>query len=124
MDLYSDHAEISEKIDDDSDYNAKITDLDEEIKIEEEANIKSEVIEETNNFEPLQIIGEKRENVNRSTLENENKKIKAEFVVLEESDYKQETQDIKNLKFGDLNNQVITVLPKLMRRVIFMVNSF
>ena len=57
-------------------------------------------------------------------MENENKKIKAEFVVLEESDYKQETQDIKNLKFGDLNNQVITVLPKLMRRVIFMVNSF
>jgi hypothetical protein len=43
-------------------------------------------------------------------LENENKKIEAEFVVSEESDYKQETQDIEELKFGDLNNRVNTVV--------------
>ena len=39
----------------------------------------------------------------------ENKKIKEEFVVLEESDYKQESQEIEELNLGDLNNQVTNI---------------
>ena len=100
MDLNSDQAEMSEKI----------IDLDLEIKIEEKGNIKTEVIEETNNSERHQIIGEKRKNQERLTSENENKKIKEEFVVFEESDYKQEHQEIEELNLNDLNKQVIKIL--------------
>ena len=99
MDLNSDQAEMSEKI----------IDLDLEIKIEEKVNIKTEVIEETNNSERHQIIGEKRKNQERSNSENENKKIKEEFVVFEESDYEREPQEIRELNFDDLNNQVIKI---------------
>ena len=36
----------------------------------------------------------------------ENKKIKEEFVVFEELDYKEETPDITEINRADLNNQV------------------
>ena len=39
----------------------------------------------------------------------ENKKIKEEFEVLEESDYKQELQEIEELNLDDLNNQVTNI---------------
>ena len=108
MDLNSDYAEILKKIDEDLDSDEKITDLGLEIKIEE--NIKIEIIEKTNNSEPHQIIGEKRKNNEISTLENEHKKIKEEFVVFEESDYKQEPQEIEEINLDDSNNQVIKIL--------------
>ena len=110
MDLNSDQAEIFEEIDVDLDSTEKITDLDLEIKIEVKGNIKTEVIEKTNNSEPHQIIGEKRKNEKISTLKNENKKIKEEFVVFEESDYKQEPQEIEEINLDDSNNQVINIL--------------
>ena len=108
MDFNSDHAEILEKIDEDLDSDEKKADLGLEIKIEE--NIKIEVIEKTNNSEPHQIIGEKRKNDEISTLENEHKKIKEEFVVFEESDYKQEPQFIEEINLDDSKNQVINIL--------------
>ena len=80
--------------------------MDEEIK-SYEGNIKTEV-EETNNYEPPQRIREKRHfNEKKSDLENQNKKIKEEFVVFEELDYKQQPEEINEIHFDDLNNQVI-----------------
>ena len=109
MDLNSDQAEIFEEIDVDLDSTEKITDLDLEIKIEVKGNIKTGVIEETNNSGRHQIIGEKRKNQERSNSENRNKKIKEEFVDLEESDYKQEPQEVEDLNLCDSNNQVINI---------------
>ena len=40
----------------------------------------------------------------------ENKKIKDEYEVLEESDYKQDPQEIEELNIDDLNNEVTTVI--------------
>ena len=112
MDLNSDYAEILKKIDEYLDSDEKITDLGLEIKteiIEEGGNIKAEVFEETNNSEPLLITGEKRKNEDRSNLKN--KKIKEEFVVfVEESDYKQEPQEIEELHLDNFDNQVIKML--------------
>jgi macrodomain Ter protein organizer (MatP/YcbG family) len=90
----------------------EITDLELEIKIEksdEKVNIKTEVTEETINSKLIQIIGEKRHfNVEISNLEN--KRIKEEFVVFEEFDYKKEPQKITDIIFDDLNNQVILII--------------
>ena len=79
MDGNLDHLEIFEKMDEKVYPGEEITDLEIEVKIEkldETANIKSEVCEETNNSEPLQIIGEKRKNQETSNLEDETKKLK------------------------------------------------
>ena len=86
MDVNSDHIEIVQKIDEK--VKSEITDLELEVKIEktdETGKIKIEVFEEENNSEALQIIGEKRKSQERSDLENENKKIKEEFVIFEEN---------------------------------------
>jgi hypothetical protein len=89
--------------------DAAMTDFELEVKIEkrdEKGDIKTEVFEE-NNSASFQIIGEKRKNTERSYLENENKKIKEEFVIFEELDYKLESQEIVEINLGVLNNQVI-----------------
>ena len=81
-----------------------IRDLELEIKIEkldQKGNVKTKIFEEKNIPEPHQIIGEKRKNQEISNFQNENKKIKEEFVVFEESDHKQE-----EINQDDLNNQV------------------
>jgi hypothetical protein len=65
MHLNSAHVEIFDNIDEDVESEEVITDLDLEIKREkmnEKINIKTEVLEETNNSELFQIIGEKRKN--------------------------------------------------------------
>jgi hypothetical protein len=85
----------------------EITDLELEVKVEkfdETGDITTEVFEKMNNSGSLKIIGEKRKN---KELYSENKKIKQEFVVFEESGYKQEPQEIKEINLGYLNNQVI-----------------
>ena len=112
MEVYSDHNEIMEKMDEDVYSGEKMTDLELEVKLEspcEIENIKTEVFEEQNNFEPLQIIGEKRKNQETSTFDN--KKIKEEFVIIEEVVYnqgpKEELQDIEEINLDDSNNQVI-----------------
>ena len=110
MEINSENVEIIEEMDEEVYSCEAITDLGLTLKIEERGNIKTEVIEEINNSELLQIIGEKRKNQERSNLENENKKIKEEFVVFEESNYKQEPQTSKELILEDLNNQVIHIL--------------
>jgi phosphotransferase system IIA component len=108
MEINSDSVEIIEKMDEEVNSGDEITDLELKIKKEEIENVKTEVI--PNNSEPHQIIGGKRKNKERSNLQNENKKIKDEFVVLEESDYKQEPTEIEELNLDDFNNQVITVV--------------
>ena len=85
MDVDSENVDFIEQVDKEVYACGDITDLDLEIKIEkldEERNIKTEVFEEKNNL-PSQFIGEKRKNEEISNLEN--KKIKQEFVVFEES---------------------------------------
>ena len=85
----------------------EITDLDLEIKIEKsdrKGNVKTEIFEEKSIPEPHQIIGEKRKNQEISNFENENKKIKGEFVVFEESDHEQKPDEMNQ---DDLNSQVI-----------------
>ena len=112
MEVNSDHVESIEEMDEEFYSGEEITYLELEVKLENldrKRNIKTEVFEEKNNFEPLQIIGDKRENQDTSNLENENKKIKEEFVVFEESDYKEEHQEIEEINLDDLNNQVIKV---------------
>ena len=104
MEINSDNVEIIEEVDS----CEGITDL--ELEIEVKTNIKTEVFDETNNADPHQIIGKKRKNNERSNLEIENKKIKDEFVLLEETDYKKEPQEIEELYLDDLNNQVINLL--------------
>ena len=86
-------------------FHEEITDL--EVKIElsgKTGNIKNEVFEEIKNSDSFRIVGEKRKNEEKLILEN--KKIKDEFVVFEESDYKQEPQTIEEPNLDDLNNQV------------------
>jgi hypothetical protein len=81
-----------------------------EVKIEnpdEVGNIKTEVFEEKNYFEPLQIIGEKRKNTESSNLEN--KKIKEEFELEKLSD-RQEPQDTKEISHDAWNNEVIKIM--------------
>jgi hypothetical protein len=110
MEVGLDRVKLFDIIDEEIQYDDVMTDFNLEVKIEnlnEKVNIKTEVFEGENYSEPLQIIGEKRKNTERSNLENENKKIKEEFVVFEESDYKQEPQEIVEINLSDLNNQVI-----------------
>ena len=66
---------------------------------------------------PSQIIGEKRKNQEISNLENENKKIKQEFVVFEE---KEEPQEIKKIRIeiDESNYQVIY------KHEVFSINHF
>ena len=114
MGVNSDQVDIFEKIEEVK-CDEEITDLELDVKIEnsdEQGNIKTEVFEE-NKFEHIQTIGKKRKNRERSNFENENKKIKEEFVVFNELDDqqcpKQEPREIKEINLDDLNNQVIQV---------------
>jgi hypothetical protein len=89
MEGNSDKVKILKKMDE-----QEITDLEVEVKkekMDETRNIKTEVFEQTNYSEPLQIIGEKRKN--QEILNLENKKIKEEIVLFEELDDKQSRQD-------------------------------
>ena len=117
MEGNSDHVENFENSDEKIKFDKEVTDLEFEVKIEktdENGKIKTEFFEEATNSEPLQIIGEKRRNKERSNLEIENKKIKEEFVVCEELDEKKEPQEIEEINLDDLDNQVIKVY--IMRR--------
>jgi hypothetical protein len=107
MDFNSELFKILEKSDKQMQNDETITNFEVIIdKTEENSDIKTEVFEE-NNSEPLEIIGEKRKNTERSNLGNGNKKVKEEFVVFEEFDDKQEDQAILELNSGGLNNQVL-----------------
>jgi hypothetical protein len=108
MGINSDHVEILEIMD--RELKSEITDLELEVKIEkldEERNIKTVVFEETNNFEPLRIIREKRKNQEISNSEIESKKFKEEF---EDLDHEQEPQKIKKNYLHDSNNQVTFIM--------------
>ena len=106
MEVSSDQVEIIEEIDEEVYSGEEVSFHDPEIKTEvhDEENIKNEGFEVRNNSEHLKIIGEKRKN--QETANSENKKIKEEFVVFEESDYKQEPQEIEEIHLSDLNTQV------------------
>jgi ribosomal 30S subunit maturation factor RimM len=111
MDVDSENVDFIEKLDKEVYACGGITDLDLQIKIEkldEKRNIKTEVFDEKN-IMPSQIIREKRKNEEISNLENENKKIKQEFVEFEEKDDKEEHQEIKGIRIeiDESNNQVI-----------------
>jgi hypothetical protein len=108
MEINSGNVKIVEKTNKEVQFHEEITDL--EVKIElstQTGNIKTEVFEEGKKSESFRIIGEKWKNEERLILEN--KKIKYEFVVLEESDYKQEPQEIEEPSINDLNNQVTNI---------------
>ena len=109
MSVNSDQVDIFEKIEEVKS-DEEITDLELDVKIEnsdEQGNIKTEVFEE-NKFEHIQTIGKKRKNRERSNFENENKKIKEEFVVFEESDEQRfPKQEIEEINPNYLNNLVI-----------------
>ena len=126
MNAQADTVEIFEKMDREIKSDEEITDLELEIKIEnphEKVNIKTEVFEETNNSEPIEIIGEKRHfNDEKSNLEN--KKIKEEFVAFEELDYKEEPDNITEILLDDLNNQVIKIGQPLFKPLLIEFSSF
>ena len=112
MGVNSDHVIICEKKDQKIKSDEEIKYLEIEVKIEkldEIENVKTEVFEETKNSERLQLSGEKRKNKEKYNLEFENKTIKKEFVVFEESDYKQEPQETEKNNLGDSNDQVIRI---------------
>ena len=99
--------EIIEKLNEEVCSGGEMSFLDQEVKTEPHdeilvevtppvENIKAEVFEESDNSEPFVIIGE----IN---------KIKEEFVVFEESDYKEESQEIEEINLGASNNQVTFV---------------
>ena len=116
MNVNSAQIEKLEKMDEEFEPEEEITDLDLEVKIEESDEnryIKTEVSDEINNSE--QIIGEKRKNKEKPNLENENKRVKEEFVLFEEIDDKQEPQEIKKINNDDLNNQVVQIKKPLTR---------
>jgi hypothetical protein len=107
MDIDSDQVETVRKIEEVKS-DEEITDLELNVKIEksgEKGSIKTEVFEEKNDLEPLQIIGEKRKNQEKSNLENETKK-KEEYGVFEDLDYQEEPQEIQEIDIDDLDNQV------------------
>ena len=94
MEVNSYQGEIIERTDEEVYSGEEMTDLEVEVKIEKtgaEGNIKSEVFEEKNYSEPIQIIGEKRKN--QEISHSQNKKIKEELVLFEELDDKQARQD-------------------------------
>ena len=110
MEINSENVKIVEKTNQEVEFHEEITDL--EVKIElssQTGNIKTEVFEEIKKSDSFRIVGEKRKNEEKLILEN--KKIKDEFVVFEESDYKQEPQEIEELNLDDLNNQVTNTFP-------------
>jgi hypothetical protein len=115
MEVNSDRLKIFENLDEKIKFDEEITDLELEVKLEktdETGKIKTEFFDETNSSEPLQIIGEKRKNSEKSNMEIENKKIKEEFAVYEELDHKyeqikQEPQEITEIDFDDSENQVL-----------------
>jgi hypothetical protein len=99
MDVDSENVDFIEKVDKEVYACGDITDLDLEIKMEkldEERNIKTEVFDEKN-IMPSEIIGEKRKNKEILNLENENKKIKQEFVEFEEKNDNEKPQDREDL---------------------------
>ena len=107
MDIDSDQVETVRKIEEVKS-DEEITDLELNVKIEksgEKGSIKTEVFEEKNYLEPLQIIGEKRKNQEKSNLENETKK-KEEYGLFEDLDYQEEPQEIQEIDIDDLDNQV------------------
>jgi hypothetical protein len=106
MEVNSDHFEIIEKTDEEVYSGEEISYPDVEVKTEPHDEIEIINTEEVNNSEPFQFIGEKRKNQETSNSENENKKIKEEFVVFEELDYKQEPEEIEEINLGAFNNQV------------------
>jgi midasin (ATPase involved in ribosome maturation) len=111
MDVSSDHVKVVEKMYTEVKSDEELIDFELEVKQEksdEKGNIKTEVFEKENYPEPFQIIGEKRKNQERSDLKNENKKVKEKFVVFEESDYKQEAQEIAEINLGGSNNHEVT----------------
>jgi hypothetical protein len=107
MEHKSDHFEIIKK-NGEKVYSGEVMSFsDLELKTEphdEIGTIHTEIFEKQNNSELLQIIGEKRKNKEKSYLENGTRKIKEEFVVFEESDYKQEIEEIQ------LDNQVNKII--------------
>jgi hypothetical protein len=104
MEINSDHVEIVAKMNEEANSGEVKTEPHDEI-----FKINTNVFEEKNNFEPLKIIGEKRKNKKKSNSENENKKIKEEFVVFEELDDKHEFHEIEEIDLEDSNNQVIYI---------------
>ena len=116
MEVNSDHVEIFESMNEKIKSDGVITDLELEVKIEETdetGKIKTKVFEETDYSELVQIIGEKRKSQERSNLENEDKKIKEEFVVYEELDNKQEPQEVEEINNDGFDYQVIKIcIPK------------
>jgi hypothetical protein len=124
MDVNSAQVEILEKMDK-LESEEKIIDFELEVKIEkpdEKVNIKTEVFEETNNSKLFKIIGEKRHfNEEKSNLENKNKKIKEEFVVFEESEYKKGPDKITEILLDDLNNQVFKIRQHLFKGVVIVI---
>jgi hypothetical protein len=110
MEVCSDNVKNLENIDEEVKSDEDITDFELEVKIEnldEKENIKTELFEEKNNSEYLQIIGEKRKN--KEKFDFENKKIKEEYVEFVEIDNKQEFQETQSISPGDLTNQVIMI---------------
>ena len=110
MEVCSDNVKNLENIDEEVKSDEGITDFELEVKIEnldEKENIKTELFEEKNNSEYLQIIGEKRKN--KEKFDFENKKIKEEYVEFVEIDNKQEFQETQSISPGDLTNQVIMI---------------
>ena len=110
MEVDSDDVRMFKKLYEEVKSDEELTDLELEVKIEksdETENIKTEVFEEVNNLTPFQIIGEKRKNPERWNVENENKKIKEEFIVFEELDDNHRPQETEEINFDDLINQVI-----------------
>ena len=81
MDFKTENVDFSEEVDS----GEEVLELKIE-KLDEEGFIKTEVFQD---FQPIQIIGEKRKNKEISNLEN--KKIKEEFVVFEEIEEKKKT---------------------------------
>jgi hypothetical protein len=115
MEVNSSHVENFRKIEEVKS-DEEITDVELDIKIEksdEQGKIKTEVFEENNYSEPLQIIGEKRKHRERANLENKSRKFKKEFVVLEELDDQQEPnqepEDIQEISLYDSEDQVFYI---------------
>ena len=115
MDIDSDQVETVRKIEEVK-CDEEITDLELNVKIEksgEKGSIKTEVFEEKNYLEPLQIIGEKRKHRERANLKNKSRKFKKEFVVLEELDDQQEPnqepENIQEISLYDSEDQVFYI---------------
>jgi hypothetical protein len=104
MEVNSDHFEIIEKMGEEVYSGEESSYPDLEVKTEPHDEIEIINNEEIHNSELLQFVGEKRKNEEK--LNSENKKIKEEFVVFEELDYKKEPQEIEEINLDHFGNQV------------------